>query len=527
MTTSIKEFLKITERNSDRVFIIDSINEKAYTYRDFQELSLKFSGILKINNVGQGDRIGVFLKNSIEFVVSYFACLYMGVVVVPINISLHPRNIEYIVNSTGVKMVICSPDTYPALRTIRQKGQTVRILCLVSENEKEALPEGELTLKFSELFMNHCHLVNPFSHVDENDYFTITFTSGTTARPKGIFHSIGNYVNAAQIFNKGLKVSKEDRFYHFLPMSYMAGLLNLLICPYMAGASVILGPSFNVGVGLRFWEIPRKYHVNRMWVVPSIINMLMKVDRDNEGREYCRSNIKDAFVGTAPLLPNLKEKFERRYGIPLYESYGLSELMFVASNCPGILSKEGSVGRIFEGITVRVRNESRKQFSGFQEGEIFVKTPTIMAGYLSEATLGPDPEDHEGYFATGDLGYLDNEGYLFVTDRKKDLIIKGGVNISPRAIEEILLIHPKIEQAAVVGIPHEFYGEEIAAALILKRDAILEEILPSIKQICGENLDAESLPGYICEFDKFPLNVTGKIKKNDLRKLVVEKIEGV
>ncbi|MBW2030912.1 MAG: acyl--CoA ligase [Deltaproteobacteria bacterium] len=524
--STIEDILQVTRENSRRTFVVDAISDRSYSYHDVQDFALRLCRVLKENGVESGDRIGVLLDNSVEFVISYFSCLYMGALAVPVSVDLNSKTIGYIVKTVAAKLLICSSRTLSKVEGIRGIDR-VTILCLVAERERFPKASGiSYSLRLSDLLQSSIRPLSPFCGVDERDYFTITFTSGSTSKPKGVFHPIRNYITAARMFNESLQVERKDRFYHILPMAYMAGLLNLIICPYMAGASIVVGRSFDALLAIEFWKAARKHGVNRMWLVPSIMAILMKVDRDAEGREYCRNKIRDAFVGTAPLQQRLKRDFERKYGIAIYESYGLSETMFVTSNRPGDKGGNGSVGYPMEGISIRIMREKTGHSGKVRKGEVWVRTPTMMTGYLNEATGAPELIDQDEYFPTGDLGYVDVEGRLHIVDRKKDIIIKAGINISPRAIEETVERHSAVEQAAAIGIPHELYGEDVAVALILKRGAAFQEVLNSIKQLCKERLDLASVPSYYFQFEEFPLSFTGKVKKRELRELLLLRMRG-
>ena len=197
-------------------------------------------------------------------------------------------------------------------------------------------------------------------------------------------------------FNKELGFGPDHCFYHVLPMSYMAGFLNNLLCPFLAGSRVIVGPAFDARLGLKFWEAASKHGVNVMWLVPTILTALLAIDRNPAGREYCRNQVKTICVGTAPLPQKVKKEFEGQYGVELFESYGLSELLFVTCNSRRFPRLAGSVGRALPGVEIRVVNGQDEVVEPEIEGEIMVKTPFLMAGYLNYDSLLPDPVEPSG-----------------------------------------------------------------------------------------------------------------------------------
>jgi long-chain acyl-CoA synthetase len=307
----------------------------------------------------------------------------------------------------------------------------------------------------------------------------------------------------------------------------MAGFLNNLLCPFMAGASVVLGRPFYARAALDFWKPIIKHGADSFWLVPTILAALLKIDRDSAGLEYCRKHVKTIFVGTAPLPLKIKNEFENKYGVELFESYGLSELLIITCNSRKFLRLQGSVGPVLPGVQLRIANERGESVRPEEDGAVWVRTPCIMAGYLNYQTLEPDRTSPADWFPTGDIGRLNAQGYLFITGREKDLIIRGGINVSPVAIEEILLEHESVEQIAVVGLPHDFYGEEVVAVVKLKTGYELKGVRPFFDALCKEKLNANSIPTTYIEIDQFPVSSTGKIQKVKLREVVSARLNRI
>jgi long-chain acyl-CoA synthetase len=276
----------------------------------------------------------------------------------------------------------------------------------------------------------------------------------------------------------------------------------------------VLAPQMDALTLLRFWKPVVRHAVNTLWIVPTALASLLRCDRDAGGAEYCRRCIRTVCVGTAPLQTATKLAFEERYGVELLESYGLSELLFISSNATAFARKPGSVGRVLPGVEVAF---GAADGDGAIGGEIRVRTPWLMDGYLDEQTSRPLRPSGDGWFPTGDLGVLDEDGDLFITGRIKDLIVRGGFNVSPRAVEAVLLSHEAVDQAAVVGVPHEFYGEEVTAALVLRDGRSLAADRPGIEAFCRGRLSAHAVPTRYVELDALPANAQGKILKRDLR----------
>jgi acyl-CoA synthetase (AMP-forming)/AMP-acid ligase II len=228
-------------------------------------------------------------------------------------------------------------------------------------------------------------------------------------------------------------------------------------------------------------------------------------------------------IGTAPLPLSLKKAFEAKYGVELFESYGLSELLFVTATSPFAARDEGSVGTALPGVAIEIRDEQGTPLAG-AEGEIHVKTPFLTPGYIDYDSGRPETIPADSWFPTGDVGRLGADGQLFVTSRKKDLIIRGGVNVSPRAVEDVLLEHPAIEEAVAIGVPDEFYGETIVAVLILKAGRTLAAEEESLERLCRDRLSAAARPSRFMTVDGFPRSTAGKIQKNRVRDDVMSTI---
>ncbi len=303
-------------------------------------------------------------------------------------------------------------------------------------------------------------------------------------------------------------------------MSYTAGFFNLLISPWLAGAGVVLTRGLDPRLPLEFWENCIRYDVNTFWLVPTLMAMLLKVDRDERGPLHCRDKVKNIFVGTAPLTVRLRRAFEDKYGVRVWESYGLSETLFVTTNSRARPVRDGSAGYPLPGVRLRIKDEAGRDLPAGREGEIFIETPDLMAGYLEEGTGRLQPPASS--FASGDMGRVGPDGELYITDRKKDLIIRAGYNVSPQAVENVLLSHPAVEQAAVVGAPHELQGEEIVAAVKLRPGRGLAAELPSLEALCRDRLGVQSRPSRFVELSDMPMGATGKVQKRTIREMLLK-----
>jgi long-chain acyl-CoA synthetase len=257
---------------------------------------------------------------------------------------------------------------------------------------------------------------------------------------------------------------------------------------------------------------------------PTVLSILLRMDRGRTGEEFCRNSVRHPFVGFAPLPLKVKNEFEARYGIHLIENYGLSETLFISARSRETFPVSGYVGEPLAGLQLRIVDDEGSVASAGEDREVQVLTPDLMAGYLdAEGCL---VEINSGdWFSTGDVGHLDSHGSLSITGRKKDLIIRGGVNISPAAVEEILAQVAGISEAAAVSIPHELYGEDIVAVLKVEPGVEFDAVLDSVIAHAKHNLAPHQQPARYIAIDEFPRTANGKIQKARIRELVAEKLQ--
>lgn len=501
--TAIGKIQDIFKINQQKIFIVDSITNIQYTYGEIDRLSLNLSDFLGKHGVQKGEKIAIFLPNGIEFVLLYFSCMRMGAIPVPINLKLHPNDITYVLSNSGSKILFADSSSKTSLNTVH--GVNIIYLSKIGEglNLMEKIRENQL-----EEFRT-------FPGIQDSDTLLIMYTSGTTNRPKGVIYSYGNMISNALSFIEHTGLDCTFRFYAILSMAYMAGFYNLLLVPFLTGGSVVIDNVFNLSIGFNFWKNIQKHNINALWLVPSIISILNSLDYSADDLDYLKNrNLKVIFSGTAPLLEHTKNMFEKNFSLAVLNSYGLSELLFVSSNSPRLPYSRG-VGKILKGCTVLIVNEDGKEVKDNSVGEIAVNSKYAMDGY-NYCGQETEVNYNNGFFLTGDIGYVDLEGYLYITDRKKDLIIRGGINISPQEIEEVILSYGSVKEVSVIGVPDSLLGEKIVA-FINSTEKISEE---EIVKYCRSNLALFKVPSEYNFIDVFPRSATGKIQKKKLREMV-------
>jgi long-chain acyl-CoA synthetase len=460
--------------------LIDVGNGRSFTYR---ETLLLAGGVIELLNsygLKKGDRFGVFMQNSPLYVILYIAAFKSGIVMVPLDLEHSQETLEFIIVTSKLKIILIDSN--------RKKIQDKNLQVIMLKIEDICPKKYDVVLK-------------------DDEYPIIHFTSGTTKLPKGLVHRSSSYIRNAEAFSELFNFSPTDRFYNTLPLSYMAGFYNLSIVPFINGASVVIGKTFSSFSAMTYWKTVRKYNVNVLWIVPSIASMLLAVDRGDTGRRVADNQIRLALCSTAPLTTTLKGEFFDRYGLCLYEGYGLSELLFVTTNSPEKINSNNA-GYPLNGIKLHCTHDS--------PSEIKVETPDCMIGYLSTKTSLPE-KIKSTLFNTGDLGIFSIKEGLTVNGRMKDLIIKGGVNVSPAAIEaSILNKFEEIREVAVTGVNHEIYGQDVIMFIALKSNVNTAKKLKEIKLFCKQSFSKYMIPSEVHIVTAMPKSSSGKIIKHKL-----------
>jgi acyl-coenzyme A synthetase/AMP-(fatty) acid ligase len=495
---------EVFSRQAQCPYLIDGNSAKIWTYRCVLAAALRVVGDWRASGAIEQDKIAFFLDNSIECAVCYLAVILGKFIAVPINTGLTDPEIHYILGQTEPRIVVGTEDFLNAHSKFTQRpiGISVsRINAIVREGTDDFVRSEQA-----------------FPVLDSSLTVSIHYTSGTTGKPKGVVHGLGSLLHSAYAFNLAAGITSENRYFHHLPMSYMAGFLNTLLCPLVAGASVVVQRVFNPTLALQYWSLAEQHGVNTLWLVPSMATLLLKLDRRPRDPSFYRQTIRLACIGTAPVPARLWTEFKQRYALELQESYGLSETLFVSTNSPSLPQKSGSVGKLLSGVTLRIANEQGQSLELCQTGLIQIKTPFLMKGYFRNDA----PSEPQAWFDSGDLGHLDEEGYLFITGRKKDLIIRGGMNVSPRALEEGFLDHPWVDQVAVIGLPHDIKGEEIFVLLKPKISSLPESWSDALASYAREKFASHCQPDRFLLVKEFPIGVSGKILKNQLREELLQ-----
>ena len=446
-------------------------DERSFSYCDLYAHANAIHAWLLIQGCKIGDTVAMRLPNGWPFAVTYLACILGGYRLVPVNLELNEDDQDYILGRVNARVVI----------------------------EDEAVLSGLLPILADAPNFNYPRGME----------VAVFFTSGTTGRPKGVCHTLEALVGNVVAFNKTQGLNSDTRLYHVLPMAYMAGFLNTLLSPWLAGGTVLLGPRFRPVEALQFWKRPLAWGANTMWLTPTLATVLVRMNRDPDIAQKLSINIRHIFCGTAPLSIVVRQNFFDTFGSHLQESYGMSEVLLVAAQTPIEAATQINVGQLLPGIhtTLRVTEE-------LSEAELVIHTPYALTSYLLEDGES-SPLLDDGGMPSGDVGKIVNDA-LIITGRLKDLIIRGGLNVSPVAIENILQQEIGVQEVAVVGFPHDVWGESIVACLVVDDKIDVDDLQEKLKLRCAKELAEGMRPDRYVWMKDLPHATTGKVQKHVL-----------
>ena len=492
MTNLAKNLTDTTRAHAGRVAV--RVDNAAMTYRALDEASARVAGLLHERGLKPGDRVGIMMPNVAEVPVVYYGVLRAGGVVVPMNPLLKAREVAYYLGDSGAGLVFA----WHAFADQARAG--------AEQAEAESIAvDGE---SFPDLLASAA-ADDQVADAGDEDTAVILYTSGTTGQPKGAELTHGNLAQNTKVMTTDLiQLTPDDVIFGGLPLFHAFGQTCTLNAAVAAGASLTLLPRFGAREAL---EILAGHHVTLFAGVPTMyVALLGYPDR----AKYDLSALRVCVSGGAAIPVEVLRGFEDAFGCLVLEGYGLSETSPVASfNHPDRPRKPGSIGTPIRGVQMRVVDKDGHEVPQGEAGEIVIRGHNVMKGYWHrpEETAKAIPD---GWFRTGDVGRVDEDGYFAIVDRKKDMIIRGGYNVYPREIEEVLYEHPAVAEAAVIGLPHKALGEEVGAAVRLNpgADVTARELRDYVKA----QVAAYKYPRAVWFVDELPKGPTGKIVKREI-----------
>ncbi|USK40196.1 fatty acid--CoA ligase family protein [Cytobacillus firmus] len=493
--------------------------DQSSTYAELDGAVTKFADGLSKLGVKKGDHIALLLGNSPHFVIGLHGALRLGATVIPINPIYTPDEIGYIVNNGDVKAVVTLDLLVPLIEKMHQALPKVEnyIICdtpqgQASEQDLSALSAFSKMKSFTQLIaLGDIGFKGP--ELEEDDTAVILYTSGTTGKPKGAMLTHKNLYSNAKDVSDYLHMNENDRVITTLPMFHVFCLTVALNAPLMNGATILIDPKFSPK---EIFRLAKKYEPTVFAGVPTMYNFLLQYE---DGNLEDLKSLRLCISGGAAMPVALLHGFEKKFNVIVSEGYGLSEASPVTCFNPlDKPRKAGSIGQSIMNVENKVVNELGEEVSVGEVGELTVRGPNVMKGYykLPEETAATI---RDGWLYTGDLAKRDEEGYFYIVDRKKDLILVGGYNVYPREVEEVLYNHREVVEAAVLGVPDPNLGEAVKCYVVTNNPQLTEELLLAY---CAEHLARYKVPSSIEFLEELPKNTTGKILRRALKNQVLQ-----
>ena len=516
--------------NAGKIFLFSETDGREWSYAAFDKSVNRAANMLRASGIEKGDVVSLLLPNSAEYIFAYFACWKIGAIANPVNSLLKAEEIKFVIGDAEAKLLLVHSQFLD-----RSEPPAVAGGLPATENPPATAGGSDLPhLKNVIRFDDEAEATKDYSEnlekilIERNDEAIIIYTSGTTGKPKGCLLTHGNLIANARQITEWLGFDERDRLLTIMPLFHMNAVSVTTMTALYASASTVVSPKFSTS---RFWQIISDYKVTSFGSVATMLSMLLQKAEEeqksrgaeeqenavNNGRQTTdNGQLRFAMCGSAPVPAEILKRFEETFDCLVIEGYGLSESTCRSTfNPPNTDRKPGSCGKPI-GNEMKIFDENDKEVAVGELGEIVLKGENIFKGYFKndEATRRAF---RNGWFHTGDIGYRDADGFFYIADRKSDMIIRGGENIYPREIDELLYTHPAVQSAAVIGVPDELYGEEVAAFVVLKKSETANE--EDLINFCKTRLADFKCPKRVYFVDDIPKGATGKLLKRELARI--------
>ncbi|MEP7212003.1 MAG: AMP-binding protein [Acidobacteriota bacterium] len=540
----------------EKTFLFSEADGRSWTYLEFDSAVNRTANLLRSHDIAKGDVVSLLMPNSAEYVIAYFACFKIGALAGPVNSLLKSEEIAWVVGNSEAKLMLVSTSLLPATAVAVSSALKIPPAYAGGTDESFALPTVVI---FDDVDSATAGMSDEHDDVElsSDDDAIIIYTSGTTGKPKGCLLTHGNLVANARQIAEWMRFGPDDRLLTLMPLFHMNAVSVTTMSALYARGSTVVSPKFSAS---RFWDIIEKYKITSFGSVATMLSMLLagseqsavsgqqsavSGEQDGEGAAGAATlliahrspltSLRFAMCGSAPVPAEVLKRFEETFGCLVIEGYGLSESTCRSTfNPPNESRRPGSCGKPI-GNEMKIFDETDTELPDGELGELVMRGENIFKAYFKnpEAT---EKAFASGWFHTGDIGYRDADGFFYIADRKSDMIIRGGENIYPREIDDVLYTHPAVAAAAVIGVPDELYGEEVAAFAVLKDgfqnsppskgrvDAASADgvVVTSDDLInhCKQHLADFKCPKSIHFVDDIPKGPTGKLLKRELAKML-------
>lgn len=485
----------------EKVFLFSESDGRQFSYAQFNEAVERAAAMLQSHGIKKGDVVSLLMPNSAEYIIAYFACWRLGALAGPVNSLLKDDETQFVMHNSEAKAVLVAAEFRERIENI--KGELPHLKSVITfDDETEATRE----------YANAATQQSRQDACAPSDDAIIIYTSGTTGKPKGCLLSHGNLIANARQIRDWLSFTENDRLLTIMPLFHMNAVSVTTMSALYAGGSSVISPKFSAS---KFWNVISDYQITSFGSVATMLSMLLNTYPEGVPAGLKTDQLRFAMCGSAPVPAEVMKKFEETFNCPVIEGYGLSESTCRSTfNPPDERRRAGSCGMTI-GNEMKVVDEDDNEVSDGELGEIVLRGENILKGYFK------NPEANErafrgGWFHTGDVGYRDKEGFFYIVDRKTDMIIRGGENIYPREIDEVLYEHPAVAAAATIGVPDTLYGEEVAAFIVLKNGTKVTE--QELIDYCKSRLADYKCPKTVRFVTDIPKGPTGKLLKRELAK---------
>lgn len=488
-------------RQPDRTLLVAPESGRTLSYRELDRQARLLARWLRAAGLQRGDKVGLYLPNGYQTALLFLGTMIGGYVIAPLNLLAQRSQLAYVLEHCDCKVLFTSREHEPAL---------AEALALV----KRAIEVIVIDSDAPALFVEHRLPAGGFGPVAAEDPALLMYTSGTTGTPKGALLTHRNLIAAARAVAGWHRLTPEDRCLSSLPLYHINGQVIATVTPFVSGGSLIAPHRFSV---TSWWDCAERHGATWINMVPTIIAYLLNAVEPK--RSYRFQRLRFGRSASAPLPPEQHHAFEKTFGIPVIEAMGMTESASVAFANPQDTArrKYGSPG-LPCGVQAKVIDlETGRALPPNAPGEICLRGPNVMAAYFKSREQSAKAFEAAGWLRTGDLGYCDEDGYYFITGRLKELIIKGGENIAPREIDEALLRHPAVLEAAAVGVPDASYGQDILACVVLKPGA--RAAAEELRAFCLSELGRYKTPREFRFLAELPKGPSGKVQRLKLAEL--------
>ena len=484
----------------DATYFIAADTGRSLTFGELAQSCARVRAFLEARGLGPGAHVSLVMPNGLATLRILLGAMYGGYCVNPVNLLSQPEQMRYVLEHSDCALVFASPEwSAKVTDLVSGIGRTVRVVEV--DPDAEALPGERSDAAYVQ------------DEVAPEALALLMYTSGTTGKPKGVMLTQANLAANAHAISAEHRLGPQDRVTAVLPLYHINAFAVTMLSPLVHGGSQAMPPKFSAG---KFWEMASRFECTWINVVPTIVSYLLEgpaPPRESIARiRFCRSD-------SAPLPPDHLLAFQEKFGIGVIETMGLTETVAPAFSNPYEPAKRkvGSIGQP-SGCEARVVNEQGAELPDGTAGEIVIRGPQVTPGYYKNEAATAGAFFPGGWFRSGDIGLRDADGYFYITGRIKELIIKGGENIAPREIDEVLLRHPAVMDAAAVGIPDKHYGQDIMACVIRREGhACTEE---ELRAFCVEHLGRFKAPKVIHFVDELPRGPSGKVQRLKLVELM-------